>query len=110
MDTGQRQRRRTGVLCESEMMTIMIHFHQPRYRDFKTYYTQHVQVYLHVEFPHLVNYERFIQRLPSLLGPLCVLLQSYFGTPTGIAFINSTALAVCDQYGFLKDVRYEYEL
>jgi hypothetical protein len=92
--SGQRQR--VGELCESEMMTIVIHFHQARYRDFKTYYTQHVQVFLCAEFPHLVSYERFIQRLPSILEPLCVLLQSCFGTPTGIAFVDSTALAVCD--------------
>jgi hypothetical protein len=92
--SGQRQR--VGELCESEMMTIVIHFHQARYRDFKTYYTQHVQVFLCAEFPHWVSYERFIQRLPSILEPLCVLLQSCFGTPTGIAFVDSTALAVCD--------------
>lgn len=94
--SGQQQRQRAGELCESEMMTIVIHFHQARYRDFKTYYTQHVQVFLRAEFPRLVSYERFIQRLPTLLEPLCVFLQSCFGTPTGIAFIDSTALAVCD--------------
>lgn len=94
--SGQRQRQRAGVLCESEMMTIVIHFHQARYRDFKTYYTKHVQVYLRAEFPHLVSYERFIQCLPSILEPLCVFLRSCFGAPTGIAFIDSTALAVCD--------------
>ncbi len=34
------------------MMTIVIHFHQARYRDFNTYYTQHVRVFLRAEFPH----------------------------------------------------------
>lgn len=94
--SGERQRRRRGELSDSELMTIVIHFHQARYRDFKSYYTQHVQVYLRGEFPHLISYARFIQRLSGLLQPLCVLLQACFGPCTGIAFIDSTALAVCD--------------
>ena len=40
LTSGQRQRVRARELSESEMMTIVIHFHQARYRDFKTYYTQ----------------------------------------------------------------------
>lgn len=96
LTSGGRKRERPGVMSESEMMTLVIHFHQARYRDFKTYYTQHVQVYLKGEFPHLLSYGRFIQKLPSLLQPLCVLLQSRFGTCTGISFVDSTALAVCD--------------
>ena len=36
-------------------MTILIHFHQSQYRTFKAYYTVHVQVHLHREFPHLVS-------------------------------------------------------
>jgi hypothetical protein len=50
--TGQRLRQ--SQLSESEIMTIMIHFHQSAYRDFKDYYTKHVQVYLKSEFPDLV--------------------------------------------------------
>ena len=41
--SGSRQRQRDGQLCASEIMTILIYFHQMRYRDFKTYYTQFVQ-------------------------------------------------------------------
>jgi hypothetical protein len=92
----ERQRERAGELSESERMTIVIHFHQARYRDFKTYYTQHVQVFLRAEFPKLVSYGRFIQLLPSILEPLSVYLRTRFGTCTGISFIDSTAIAVCD--------------
>ena len=94
--SGQRQRIRARDLSESEMMTIVIHFHQARYRDFKTYYTQYVQVYLRRAFPKLISYERFVQLLPSILEPLCVFLHTCFGPCTGIAFIDSSALAVCD--------------
>jgi hypothetical protein len=95
LTSGERQRQRAGQLYESEMMTIVIHFHQARYRDFKTYYTHYVQVYLRSEFPQLISYERFIQRLPSILQVLCVFLQTRLGSCTGIGFIDSTALSVC---------------
>jgi transposase len=94
--SGERKRWRSRELSESEMMTLVIHFHQARYRDFKSYYTQYVQVHLRAEFPSLVSYGRFIQLLPDLLEPLCVFLHTCLGTVTGIAFIDSTALTVCD--------------
>jgi hypothetical protein len=76
-------------------MTILIYFHQMRYRDFKTYYTQFVQVYLRAEFPKLVSYNRFVELLPSVLVPLCAYLQNCYGECTGINFIDSTPLRVC---------------
>jgi len=96
LGNGSGQRQRAGALSESEIMTLVIHFHQARYRDFKTYYIKYVQVYLRAEFPGLVSYARFIQRLASVLEPLCVFLRLCFGSCTGIGFIDSTALAVCD--------------
>ena len=93
--TGAKHRRRAGQLCSSEIMTILIYFHQMRYRDFKTYYTQFVQVYLRSEFPHLVSYHRFVELIPSVLVPLCAYLRSCYGECTGISFIDSTPLAVC---------------
>src|SRR6185436_9536339 len=78
LDNGLKRRRRTGNLCPSEMMTILIYFHQMHYRDFKTYYTQFVQVYLPAEFPSLVSYNRFVELMPSVLVPLCAYLQSCY--------------------------------
>lgn len=83
------------ALATSEIMTIMIHFHQAGYRDFKSYYQKHVCVYLQGEFPGLVSYNRFIELIPRTLLTLCAYLQSRFGSCTGIAFIDSTPLAVC---------------
>jgi hypothetical protein len=83
LTSGQRQRRREGQLCVSEIMTIMIYFHQMRYRDFKTYYTQFVQGYLRSEFPTLVIYNRFLELLPAVLVPFCAYLQSCYGDCTG---------------------------
>ena len=33
---GERMRRRSGQLAMSEIMTILVYFHQMRFRDFKT--------------------------------------------------------------------------
>lgn len=90
------QRQRAGQLWPSEIMTILIHFHQSHYRTFKAYYTEHVQIYLRSEFPHLVSYQRFVALIPSMLVPLLAYLQSRYGDCTGISFIDSTPLAVCD--------------
>jgi hypothetical protein len=91
-----KQRSRSGQLWPSEIMTILIHFHQSQYRTFKAYYTTYVQVYLTSEFPHLVSYTRFVALIPSMMLPLLAYLQSRYGTCTGISFIDSTSLEVCD--------------
>jgi hypothetical protein len=51
LGTGGAKRGPKPTLALSEMMTIIIHFHQSHYRDFKAYYTQHVMVHLRSEFP-----------------------------------------------------------
>lgn len=77
-------------------MTILIHFHQSHYRDFKAYYTDYVLERLRGEFPGLVSYTRFVEFIPSVLIPLCIYLRrKCLGRCTGISFIDSTALAVC---------------
>ncbi len=91
-----KQRQRAGQLWPSEIMTILIHFHQSHYRTFKAYYMEYVQVHLSSEFPHLVSYPRFVALIPSMLIPLLAYLQSRYGTCTGISFIDSTSLEVCD--------------
>lgn len=93
---GSRQRRREGKLYTSEIMTILIHFHQSQYRTFKAYYTHHVQVHLRSEFPNLVSYGRFVQLIPRVLVLLCAYLFACLGRCTGISFADSTPIAVCD--------------
>jgi len=90
-----KQRQRTCQMSMSEMMTIVVHFHQRRYRDFKTYYIEYVSQQLQREFPTLLSYGRFIQLMPRILLALCAYLRHCYGRCRGIAFIDSTALAVC---------------
>jgi hypothetical protein len=94
-DSRQRTRRRVGQLAMSEVMTIIIHFHQVRFRDFKTYYLVYVLGHLRREFPQAVSYQRFVELMSPALGPLCAYLQTCYGSCTGISFVDSTALAVC---------------
>jgi transposase len=98
MQDGSKKRRRAGELSVSEIMTVLIHFHQSHYRDFKTYYTDHVCEHLRSEFPKLVSYERFVILMPSVLGPLSAYLKSLYGRCHGISFIDSTAIIVCDNH------------
>lgn len=95
LESGMHQRRRARSLSSSEIMTILILFHQSHYRDFKAFYTQHVQVHWRTEFPGLVSYTRFIEFLPSVLIPLCAYLRQCMGHCTGISFLDSTDLTVC---------------
>lgn len=92
----QRQRQRERSLTISEIMTILIAFHQSHYRDFKAYYLEQVMKHWHSEFPSLVSYTRFVEYIPSVLVPLMVYLRTCcLGKCTGISFVDSTSLDVC---------------
>jgi hypothetical protein len=83
IEDGSKKRHRPGQLSVSEIMTIIIYFHQSQYRNFKAYYTEHVCQHLRGEFPKLVSYERFVILMPSVLGPLSAYLKSLYGAVTG---------------------------
>ena len=95
LETGAKKRNRQGRMTTSEIMTIMLYFHQLRFRDFKTYYQQYVQVHLRSQFPQLVSYSRIVELMPSVLLPLCFFIHSQPKTHTGIYFIDATTLDVC---------------
>lgn len=69
LTTGQRQRHRAGQLCLSEIMTLLIWFHQSQYRTFKAFYQHQVCRHLNGAFPRLVSYRRFVELIPSALIP-----------------------------------------
>jgi hypothetical protein len=90
-----RQRQRTPTLCLSEVMTIIVLFHASGYRNFKTFYTQHVMKTCAGAFPKLVSYNRFVELQGQALVPLCAYLQTRKGQCSGISFVDSTPLKVC---------------
>lgn len=91
---GERRRTRSSQLSLSEMLTIMIGFHSSNCRTFKGYYLS-LLADRRKDFPNLISYPRFVEWMPSLTGPMAAYLMSRFGEVTGIAFVDSTALAVC---------------
>uniref|UniRef100_UPI0003B371AA IS982 family transposase n=1 Tax=Psychromonas hadalis TaxID=211669 RepID=UPI0003B371AA len=95
ISNGEIKRRRAKRMSNSEIMTIIISFYQSHYRDFKNYYLGYVAKYLKSYFPSLLSYTRFIEVMPSVIIPLNTYLTTLFGKPTGIAFIDSTKIAVC---------------
>uniref|UniRef100_UPI00244BC6AA transposase n=1 Tax=Xenorhabdus miraniensis TaxID=351674 RepID=UPI00244BC6AA len=95
IENGLRQRHREASLSLSEVMVILILFHMSHYRDFKTFYNEHVKQYLITDFPGLVSYTRMLTLKKRALIPLCAFLSSRKATTQGIAFIDSTKIAVC---------------
>ena len=76
------------------MMTIIILFHLSNYRIFKHFYS-YVNSYFKKEFPRLISYDRFVYLKKNLFVPLLAYLLHRRGEVTGIAFIDSTSIAVC---------------
>lgn len=95
LDSGVCQRSRRRSLSLSEMMTILVCFHQSSYRNFKHFYLKQVKPHWHQAFPGLVSYQRFVEWIRDALIPLCAYLKHCFGRCTGISFIDATSLKVC---------------
>ncbi|EPS9351084.1 IS982 family transposase, partial [Citrobacter freundii] len=76
LDNGEMKRNRPCRLSPAEVMTIIIHFHQSHYRDFKNYYLHYVCRQLKPYFPELLSYTRFLALIPSVVVPMCSYLTS----------------------------------
>jgi hypothetical protein len=72
LGNGLQQRQRTRCLSMSEIMTILIGFHQNHYRNFKHFYEKQVCKYWWKEFPRLPSYNRFIEFMGAAMMPLCI--------------------------------------
>lgn len=94
-DGNKKRRNRVKSLTQSEIMTILVYFHASGYRNFKTFYNEHVLIHLKNAFPGLLTYTRFVAITQSVLVLLCMYLKSRFDKPTGIAYIDSTKIEVC---------------
>lgn len=83
-------------LSNSEVITLLIAFHQSDYRTLKHFYKDYVCVHLQNEFPSLVSYNRFVELQKTAALPLFMFVMSHcIGQCTGISFIDSTKIAVC---------------
>jgi hypothetical protein len=92
---GKDKRKRAFSLTLSEIMTIMIYYHDSGYKTFKDYYEKHVLVYMRGDFQALISYNRFIELRQKAFLPLLIFLQlNGLRQCTGISYIDSFPLEV----------------
>lgn len=83
----------------SEIMTILISYQLSGYRIFKWYYKKYVIKYQRNDFPELVSYHRFVEIMKFALVPLLLYtIKARCGKCSGISFVDSTSLHVCDNH------------
>ena len=64
---------RSNKLSDSEIMAIIIAYHQSGYKNFKAFYLEYVIKYLNFQFPKLVSYNRFVE----LMSTVTILSTNY---------------------------------
>ncbi len=95
ISSGSARRNKPSRMSLSEVLTVLVHFHQSNHRTFKHYYTDYVRVYLRSDFPNLVSYNRFLELMSEANTPLVALLVGLLASPTTANYIDSTKLVVC---------------
>jgi transposase len=96
LTTGPRRRRRRTTLSLSELMTLVVLFHQLRFRQFKYFYLDYACRHLRAAFPKLPSYHRCVELLPRCAAPFAALFEALQGPCDGISIVDATPLAVCD--------------
>jgi IS5 family transposase len=90
-----RVRNRQTTLSISEMMTILVMYHESGYKNLKTFYLREIAFKHRKEFPRSVSYHRFVELQRRCVLPLFFYLLCRRGTCTGVSFIDATAIKVC---------------
>ena len=96
-------------LSLSEAMTLCAVFHLSGYRTFKWFYKKLVLKNYSKFFPGIVSYNRFVELMPYTALPMVFFAYSRRGKCTGIRFVDSTTIDVCDshriqQHRVFKDI------
>jgi len=92
---GKVRRNRKGRMSLSEIMTILVLFHQSQMKTFKDFYLRVVKVSYQSYFPKLLSYNRFVEWMPRTVVPFIGLFLFTRGECTGISFIDSMPIKVC---------------
>ena len=91
---GKIQRNRPSRLSLSEILTILVAFHQSGMACFKYFYLTLCQ-HGRSLFPGLVHYDRFVALMKRAFPGLLCLLKSLQGEITDYLFIDATPMALC---------------
>ncbi len=84
-------------LSISEVLTILIGYHKSSFDCFKNYYIKTILLYHQRDFK-LVSYVQFIRLIKDTLSFLTLILNNLFDKCTGISFVDSTSIPVCENY------------
>lgn len=88
--------KRPPTLSHSEVISIMILFHDKGYKCMKHFYTQYVQVHLKHLFPRTVSYNRFVELMKTVNLHFSIFIKTLcLGECTGISYVDSTPVRVC---------------
>jgi Transposase DDE domain len=93
--SGLAQRNKPCRMSLSEILTIIVHFHQSNHKTFKHYYLGYVCAQLAGDFPSPVSYGRFVELMGEVTTPMVTLLVSLLAPPSTANYIDSTKLVVC---------------
>ena len=96
LNSSNKKRKKACSISLSEIMTIVILFHMSGYRTFKDFYLLSVCKDLKAYFPKSLSYSRFVQLMEYALLPLAVFLSGIKGKETGIYYVDSTSIEVCN--------------
>ena len=95
-DHKKRIYHRESTMSKSEIMVIIILFHNSGYRCLKHFYVEQVCRHMRHLFPKVVSYNRFVELEREVAIPLALFIKKVLlGKCTGISFVDSTPLRVC---------------
>ena len=83
-------------MSESEIVTILLAFHDSPYKNFKYFYLHQILILWKDLFPKALSYNRFVELMQSVMVKLCLFLKVCgLAKSTGISYIDSTPIRVC---------------
>ena len=85
-------------LAVSEIITLLLVLHSSGCKYLKHFYHDFATPLLRQSFPGMPCYEQFVTVQKRAFVPLMFFLLSCLGKQTGIYYIDSTALPVCDNH------------
>ncbi len=94
LTSGLRKRNRPSSMSLSEIITILIAFHQSGMACFKYFYLELMRNNRNL-FNYLVHYDRFISLIKLAFPAVLCMLKSLEGKITEYMFIDSTPMVVC---------------
>lgn len=95
-DKSKVLRGRKKCLHISEIMTILVWYHDSKFKCFKDFYTVYVKGFRDNEFPNAPSYNRFLELKNESIEIMAIyaVLKNHAET-NGISFIDSFALEAC---------------